>query len=148
MQKKTLYGFISTLIIGVLILAGCKEYTIAEKAEHITEHVADELELDSTQRDQVYRSSINLLEKGQELKSVKTSMMDELIAQLRLDQVDEAQLNQVIAQNREKLDELIAVFVEEFSAFHQSLNPEQRAEAIEKIEKFRDRHSHWRHSRF
>lgn len=145
MQKKSIYGMFMILLVAVAItLSGCWNKTPKERAEHITEQVAEELELNESQSAQLKRSTTKLLEKGKELRDIRTAIAEELVKQLRQDQVDPASLNAVVDENKAKLESLMNLLIEEFSEFHQTLTPAQRVQAAEKIESFQERRSHRR----
>ena len=145
MKTKTKYGmFVMALITVAALLGGCWNATLEERAERITERVSDELEMNEEQSTQFQSSTLKLLEKGQEFRDIRTSLVEELVSQLRSDAVDEAHLNEVLTQNKAKLEAMMDLFVEQFSTIHQGLTPEQRAAAADKFEKLQDRHSHRR----
>ncbi|MBF0276757.1 MAG: hypothetical protein HQM13_03150 [SAR324 cluster bacterium] len=143
MKKKSTYGmFAIALFSTAVLMGGCWGSSPEERSERISDAVADELKMNEEQTVQLKRSIGNLLEKGEELRDIRKTITEELVFQLRKDKVDEEHLNEVLAQNREKLESLLALFVNQFSTFHQSLTPEQRAQAAEKIENHKDSHHH------
>ena len=145
MQKKSRYPMFLILLIGVAtMLSGCWNRTPEERAEHITQRLASELDLTADQSTQVKQGVSKLVEKSKELRDIRDSMSEELVKQLRQNQVDRARLNAVVDANKAKLESMLNLLLDEFSQLHQTLTPEQRAQAAERIEKFQDRHSHRR----
>jgi len=145
MKKKSKYGMVVVaLISAVAFLGGCWHSTPEERVKR----VAEELEMNETQTAQLQRSTDKLLEKRKDLRDIRKTVAEELVFQLRNDTVDQARLNGVLDENKEKLEAMLDLLVQEFSTVHQSLTPEQRTQAADKIEKFQDKHSrHSRHSR-
>lgn len=145
MKKKSLYGmFLILLLVVTTGLSGCWRHSPEERTAHITNHLTDELNLDEAQTAKIQEGISKLVEKGKELGDIRESMAQELVKQLRQNQVDEASLNAAINENKAKLDSMMNLLLQEFSQFHQTLTPEQRAQAVERIEKFQQRHSHRR----
>ena len=141
MKKQSIYGIILiSLFALVLLLGGCRTRSIEDRAAHLTRRVTDDLKMTDAQSTKLQSSITKLLEKGEDLRDIRTSMAQELAAQLRSDQVDLDHLNQITAQNKEKLESMLALFVEEFTKLHEDLTAEQRAEAASKIEKIQERH--------
>jgi hypothetical protein len=148
MKMKSIYGILFLSFIAMpILLSGCRSRTIEDEAAHLARHVTDELKMTDAQSAKLQGSLIKLLEKGKDLRDIRISMTEELAAQLRADQVDSDRLNEVITQNKVKLESMLAVLVDEFTQLHQDLTPEQRAEAASRIEKIQERffsHQRWR----
>ncbi len=152
MKKKSKYGmFVIALVSAVAFLGGCWTTTPEQRAKRMAGRVADELEMNKDQTAQLQRSASKLLEKGKELMDIRKTVAEELVLQLRNDKVDQPHLNQVLNENKEKLASMLALFAEQFASFHQSLTPEQRAQAADKIEEYKNKQSHhrwWGSSRY
>ena len=140
MKKRSIYGvFFLSFIAMLILLGGCRSRTIEDQAAQLVRHVADELEMTEAQSARLQGSITKLLEKGKDLRDIRTSMAQELAAQLRSDQVDLDRMNQVTAQNKEILESMLVLFVEEFTKLHEDLTAEQRVEAASKLEKIQER---------
>lgn len=145
MKKKSLYGmFLILLLVVTTGLSGCWRHSPEERTARITDRLTDELDLDEAQTAKIKAGISKLVEKGKELGSMRESMTQELVKQLRQNQVDEASLNAVVNENKAKLDSMMSLLLQEFSQFHQTLTPEQRSQAAERIEELQERHSHRR----
>ena len=87
------------------------------------------------------------MKKEKDLRDIRNSVTGELVAQLRADKVDSERLNEVIMQNKAKMESMLALLVDEFTELHKDLTPEQRAEVASRIEKiqerFFERHRWW-----
>ena len=148
MEKRSIYGiFILSFLAIPVLLAGCRSHSIEERAVHLTRYVAGELEMTDAQSARLQGSIAKLLEKEKDLREIRDSVTGELVAQLRTDQVDSEHLNEVIMQNKAKMESMLALLVDEFTELHKDLTPEQRAEVASRIEKiqerFFERHRWW-----
>ena len=54
------------------------------------------------------------------------------------DEISKESLDQIIAQNRVRMDELISVLTDGIIEFHQMLTPEQRDKLVAEIEKHKE----------
>jgi Spy/CpxP family protein refolding chaperone len=70
----------------------------------------------------------------------KASMHEELVVQLRSEEIDQVRVKDLIAEHRAKMDEIVDLVVTRLSEFHQTLTPEQKEKLVAKIETFKKWH--------
>ncbi len=140
MKRRSIYGiFILSFLAIPVLLAGCRSHSIEDRAVHLTRHVAGELKLTDAQSARLQGSITKLLEKEKDLRDIRDSVTEELVAQLRTEKVDSERLNEVIMQNKAKMESMLTLLVDEFTELHKNLTPEQRVEVASRIEKIQER---------
>ncbi len=141
MLKKGLY----ILLIGVLIsslglFSGCRRNSHAHKAEFMVDYISETLDLNESQQAQLNQIKEELMEKAQQMHANKESMHEELVAQLRSEEIDQALVKAKIAEHRAQMDEIIDLIVVRLAEFHKTLTPEQKDKLVAKIETFKKWH--------
>lgn len=132
---------LGALISGALVLVGCQGSTQEQRAEQITSYVASELDMDETQTEQLRGTATRLLEEGASFQDFRQDFLDEVLFQLKQDEVDQARLDQFVTDRKADISKAMDTVSTEFVALHKSLTPEQRATAIERLEKVKSHHS-------
>jgi len=141
MLKKGLYiSVVALLIAGVAGLSGCRRHSHAHKAEFMVDYITDTLDLTESQQEQLNRIKDELMEKAQQMHTDKESMHEELVAQLRSEEIDQALVKAKIAEHRAQMDDIIDLMVVRLAEFHKTLTPEQKEKLIAKIESFKKWH--------
>ena len=141
MVRKGLYF----LIIGVLIsslglFSGCRRSSHAYKAEFMVDYISETLDLDDNQQAQLNQIKDELMAKVGQMRADRASMRDELVAQLRSEEIDQARIKAMIAERRAQMDAIIDLIVVRLAEFHKTLTPEQREKLVGKIETFKKWH--------
>ncbi len=141
MLKKGLY----VLLIGILIsslglFAGCRRGSHAHKAEFMVDYISETLDLSESQKEQLNQIKEELMEKAQQMRANKESMHEELVTQLRSEEIDQALVKAKIAEHRAQMDEIIDLIVVRLAEFHKTLTPEQKDKLVAKIETFKKWH--------
>jgi Spy/CpxP family protein refolding chaperone len=67
-------------------------------------------------------------------------MHEELVAQLRSEEIDQVRVKAVIAERRAQMDEIVDLIVVRLAEFHKTLTSEQKEKLIAKIETFKKWH--------
>ena len=141
MVKKGLYiSMVALLIAGVAGLSGCRRHSHAHKAEFMVDYITETLDLNESQQAQLNQIKEELLEKAQQMHTNKESMHEELVNQLRSEEIDQALVKAKIAEHRAQMDDIINLVVVRFAEFHKTLTPEQKEKLIAKIETFKKWH--------
>ena len=141
MLKKGLYFLlIGMLISGVALFSGCRRHSHGHKAEFMVDYISETLDLNESQQAQLDQIKDELMEKAQQMHADKESMHAELVAQLRSEEIDQVRVKAVIAEHREKMDEIIDLMVVHLAEFHKTLTAEQKEKLIAKIETFKKWH--------
>ena len=130
------------LIIGVLIsslglFSGCRRSSHAYKAEFMVDYISETLDLDDSQKAQLNQIKNELMAKVRQMRAGKDSMFEELVAQLRSEEIDQARVKALIAERRAQMDEFVDLLVVRLAEFHKTLTQEQKDTLVAKIETFR-----------
>ena len=141
MVRKGLYF----LIIGVLIsslglFSGCRRSSHAYKAEFMVDYISETLDLDENQQAQLNQIKDELMAKVGQMRADRASMQEELLAQLRSEEIDQARIKAMIAERRAQMDAIIDLIVVRLAEFHKTLTPEQKEKLVAKIETFKKWH--------
>jgi Spy/CpxP family protein refolding chaperone len=141
MVKKGLHiSIIALLIAAVGGFSGCRRHSHAQKAEFIVDYISETLDLTEGQQAQLNQIKDELMEKAQQMRTNKESMHEELVAQLRSEEIDQALVKDRIAQHRAQMDDIIDLMVVRLAEFHKTLTAEQKEKLIAKIETFKKWH--------
>ena len=141
MVKKVLYILlIGMLISGVALFSGCRRHSRGHKAEFMVDYISEALDLNESQQAQLDQIKDELMAKAKGMHADKESLHEELVTQLRSKEIDQVRVMAVIAEHREKMDEIIDLVVVRLAEFHKTLTAEQKEKLIAKIETFKKWH--------
>jgi len=141
MVRKGLYILlIGMLISGVGLFSGCRRHSHGHKAEFMVDYISEALDLNESQQAQLDQIKDELMAKAKGMHADKESLHEELVTQLRSEEIDQARVKAVIAEHREKMDEIIDLVVVRLAEFHKTLTAEQKEKLIAKIETFKKWH--------
>ena len=141
MIKKGLY----ILLIGFLVsslgfFSGCRRHGHAHKAEFMVDYITETLDLTESQQGQLNQIKDELMEKARQMHTNKESMHEELVIQLRSEEIDKVLVKAKIAEHRAQMDDIVDLLVERLADFHKTLTPEQKDKLVAKIESFKKWH--------
>lgn len=143
MVKKGLtITLIASLIFGVGFFSGCRPHGHDRGAEFAVDYVSEVLDLTETQEQQLNQIKAELMEKAAQMRANTAKYHDEIVAQLRSEEIDQARVKAIIAEHRAQMDELIDLMVVRISEFHRTLTPQQRDKLVSKLEDFHKWHHH------
>jgi len=141
MVKKGLYSLlIGMLISGVALFSGCRRHSHGHKAEFMVDYISETLDLNESQQAQLDQIKDEFMAKAQQMHTDKESMHEEVVAQLRSEEIDQARVKAVIAEHRAQMDDIVDLVVLRLAEFHKTLTPEQKEKLIAKIETFKKWH--------
>ena len=141
MVRKGLYILlIGMLISGVALFSGCRRHSHGHKAEFMMDYISEALDLNESQQAQLDQIKDELMAKAKGMHADKESLHEELVTQLRSEEIDQVRVKAVIAEHREKMDEIIDLVVVRLAEFHKTLTAEQKEKLIAKIETFKKWH--------
>ena len=141
MVRKGLYILlIGILISGVGLFSGCRRHSHGHKAEFMVDYISEALDLNENQQAQLDQIKDELMAKAKGMHADKESLHEELVTQLRSEEIDQVRVKAVIAEHREKMDEIIDLVVIHLAEFHKTLTAEQKEKLIAKIETFKKWH--------
>ena len=131
-----LVGFFTVLTL----FSGCRHHSRSHKAEFMVDYITEALDLDEKQETELNRIKDEIMEKSKQLHANRETMFNEMVNQLRSQEIDQESVRLIIADHRAQMDELIDFALPRLVEFHSTLTPDQREKLISKLEKFRDRH--------
>ena len=141
MLKKGLYFLMVGILISSLgLFSGCRRSSHAQKVEFMVDYISETLDLDDSQQAQLNQIKDELMAKAGQLRADRASMREELLAQLRREEIDQARVKAMIAERRAQMDAIIDLMVVRLAEFHKTLRPEQKEKLVAKIESFRKWH--------
>ena len=117
-------------------------------AEDINGKMAERLNLTLEQETQMLPVTEKLFDERDAIKQARLKVYDEVLAQLKNDTVDTAQLESVLHSTWTTMDVRIPMVSDAFASVHAVLTPEQRAELSEKLERRQKRRKNRRHHRW
>ena len=131
---------IGMLISGVSLFSGCRRHSHGHKAEFMVDYISETLDLSENQQAQLNQIKDQVMTKARQMHADNESMREELIAQLRSEEIDEVRVKAVIAEHRAQMDEVVDLVVDRLAEFHRTLTPEQKEKLVAKIETFKKWH--------
>ena len=141
MKKKKLLVLVLVGFFTVLTLfSGCRHHTRSHKAEFMVDYITEALDLNQTQETELNRMKDEIMEKSRQLHANREAMFNEMVSQLRSEEIDQDRVRVIIADHRAQMDELIDFALPRLVDFHRTLTPEQREKLISKLEKFQNKH--------
>jgi len=141
MVKKGLYILlIGMLVSGAALFSGCRRHSHGHKAEFMVDYISETLDLNESQQAQLDQIKDELMAKARLMHAEKESMHEELVTQLRSEEIDQVRVKAVIAEHRAQMDEIIDLIVVRLAEFHKTLTAEQKEKLIAKIETFKKWH--------
>lgn len=141
MVKKGLNLFVVILMIaGVAAFSGCRRHSHAHKAEFMVDYISETLDLNESQKEQLDRIKDEVMLKAEQMHADREQMREELMVQLRSDEIDKVVVKDMVAQHSARMDEIIELLVDRLAEFHKTLTPEQKDKLIAKIETFKKWH--------
>ena len=131
---------VSILISGLGLFGGCRRSAHDHKAEFMVDYISETLDLDDSQKAQLNQIKNELMAKVRQMRAGKDSMFEELVAQLRSEEIDQARVKALIAERRAQMDEFVDLLVVRLAEFHKTLTQEQKDKLVAKIETFKKWH--------
>lgn len=131
------------VLVSLLVTSACfRHHTPAERADWMTGKIAKQLNLDDQQKAKLAVVKDELLAARAEAQKERRGTMEEVIAQVKSDRLDEAKLAQLIEQHQAERTRMMQQVLPKVSEWHASLRPDQKAEAAKLIQRWTD-HSPW-----
>lgn len=141
-MQHTVRVAIGTLVLaGALVGAGChRHHTPAERADWMTNKIAKHLDLDDQQKAKLMVVRDEMVAARAESQQEHKVIMEEVIAQVQSDRLDQAKLAQLMEQHQAEQRRLMQRVLPKVADWHATLRPEQKAEAVEHLRKWMDRY--------
>src|SRR5210317_2560169 len=102
---------IGMLVTGVAMFSGCRRHSQGHKAAFMVDYISEALDLNESQQAQLDQIKDELMAKAKGMHADKESLHEELVTQLRSKEIDQVRVKAVIAEHREKMDEIIDLVV-------------------------------------
>ncbi len=129
------------VLAGALVGVGChRHYTPAERADWMTNKIAKHLDLDDQQKAKLMAVRDEMVAARAESQPEHKAIMEELIAQVKSDRLDQAKLTQLMDRHQAEQKRVMEKVLPKVTEWHAALRPEQKAEAVEHIRKWMDRY--------
>lgn len=138
-NKKTVFGFILTALISLLLFTGCK--THHSKGEFALDYLTEVLDLTKEQETQLESIREELHTEAEKLHTGKKEMLETLKQQLAGDIMDKEILRQLVEDHRMRMDGIVNLAINRLTDFHSGLSPEQRNKLITKLDKMEKFHN-------
>jgi protein CpxP len=141
-MQNTVRVAIGTLVLaGALVGAGChRHHTPAERADWMTNKIAKHLDLDDQQKAKLMVVRDEMVAARAESQQEHKVIMEEVIAQVQSDRLDQAKLAQLMERHQAEQKRLMQRVLPKVADWHATLRPEQKAEAVEHLRKWLDRY--------
>ena len=131
------------IFVGLLGTSACfRHHTPAERADWVTGKIAKQLDLDDQQKAKLAAVKDEMLAARAESQKERRATIEEVIAQVKSDRLDEAKLAQLIEQHQAERTRMMQRVLPKVSEWHAGLRPDQKAEAAKLIQRWTD-HSPW-----
>jgi Spy/CpxP family protein refolding chaperone len=126
---------------GRMVEAGChRHHTPAERADWMTNKIAKHLDLDDQQKAKLMAVRDEIVAARAEFQPEHKAIMDEVMAQVQSDRLDQAKLTQLMDRHQAEQRRVMQRVLPKVTDWHATLRPEQKAEAVEHIRKWMDRY--------
>ncbi len=141
MQHTVRVAIGALILAGALVGAGChRHYTPAERADSMTGKIAKHLDLDEQQKVKLVVVKNEVLVVRVESEQERKATMEEVIAQVQSERLDQAKLTRLFEQHQAGQTRLMQRVLPKLADWHATLRPEQKAEAVEHLRKWMDRY--------
>jgi len=146
-KKKPRKTIVAIMVFGILFLAACsprhsshfhgfsKFRSPDKRMEWLKAEIADRLELNESQKTRLDEITNEIIYSGKEMQTIRASIRDTVMTELRKNEISKENLIQVFSENRAKFDDMISMFADQLVEFHKMLQHEQRAKLVAEIEK-------------
>ena len=146
-KKKLLWVAVPiVLLLGVGAAgAGYKHQRGHYGPEHMDESISERLELTAEQKEKLEAVKEAIIQGRAQMRQDREEVMNEIIAEVRKPEMDQARVMDLIAQRASRIDGMAQRVVGPIIEFHKSLHDEQRQKIINRLESLRDWGRGWWH---
>lgn len=106
----------------------------------MTGKIAKHLDLDEQQKAKLAAVKNEVLAARAESEQERKATMEEVIAQVQSERLDQAKLTRLFEQHQAGQTRLMQRVLPKLADWHATLRPEQKAEAVEHLRKWMDRY--------
>lgn len=123
------------LVLALLVFAGCSR-TPQQKADWMTDHIADDLDLTAVQKGKLDKVKTAMLEIRREDLSKRKQFADEMNTLILSDFLEEDAVTALGSQRHENFKGYFAKVFPLIQDFHASLSKEQKQNVVEKMKRY------------
>jgi hypothetical protein len=127
---------VSLAASGIAFASGRFHGKFEERADRIAEKVSKTLELNDSQKTALQTLKGEILASHKEIKEARLHSKTQIFQELKAEKFDEEKVTASIRGVIQKIDNAIPRAVSAFAKFHATLTSSQRAEIVEKFERF------------
>ena len=138
-SKKSIL-LMTLLVAGLVVFSGCRRPGAEHGAEFMVDYISETLDLDDSQRAKLESIKEELIQKHADMRADKEAMQAEIKTLLLSDQIDEASLRAMVAEQRARMDAVVDLVIARFIEFHNTLTAQQKAKLVSKLEQFEKYH--------
>ena len=133
------------LVTVVFAIAACyRQHTPEQRADWMVGKITKELELDEQQKAKLAVVKDEMLAAFSESKKERRAKMEEVIAQIQSERLDEAKLTQLFEEHQAGQTRMLKRVLPKAAEWHATLRPDQKAEAAEHLRKWIERDEDYR----
>lgn len=137
---------LAVLAAGMVAVSACHRHrSPSERADYLVDKVAKDLELNEAQRVKLDAVKQEALKAWAEIRNERRAALDEVIAEVEHDRLDQAKLLALFARHQDLQSRLAPGVAAAAAEFHASLTAEQKTLALEHLRHFRERMQHRGH---
>ena len=126
-------------VAGVIGLLSWGAHAHWSHGHHRTDWIAKRLSLDDQQKVKLEAIHEAMRQAREEFRDERASLFDELEAQIKSDQLDQAKVLQLFEQRLNRMNQAAPQIIAKVAELHATLTPEQKAKIIEHLDHIKER---------
>jgi len=131
---------VAVFVAGALSVSACHRHRSAtDRADWIAGKIAKELDLSDEQKAKLQAVKDEFLAAQAEMRTEHEALFNEVLLQVRGDQLDQGKLLQLMERHQALQTRLAPKVLAKAAEFHAGLTPKQKAEAAEQLTRLRER---------
>ena len=130
------------IIVGVAMVIGLLSwgaYAYRSHSHHRMDRIAERLNLDDQQKVKLEAIHEAMRQARQEFRDERAGMLDEIVAQIKSDQLDQAKVLQLVEQRLARMNQAAPQVIAKVAELHATLTPEQKAKVVEHLDRMKER---------
>jgi Spy/CpxP family protein refolding chaperone len=130
------------IVVGVAMVVGLLSWGAYAHRSHghdRMDRIAKRLNLDEQQKVKLEAIHEAIRQARQESRDERVALLDEVAAQIKSDQLDQAKVLQLVEQRLARMNQAAPQIIAKVAELHATLTPEQKAKVIEHLERRKGR---------
>jgi len=103
------------------------------------DRIAERLNLDDQQKVKLEAIHEAMRQARQEFRDERAGMLDEIAAQIKSDQLDQAKVLQLVEQRLARMNQAAPQVIAKVAELHATLTPEQKTKVVEHLDRMKER---------